>query len=387
MRPAPSPRASAAAMAALSSSHARGQARIVSTTSVRIEALTKRFGSFTAVDDVSVDIRAGEFFTLLGSSGCGKTTILRIVAGFLGQSAGRVLFGDRPIDAVPPHRRNTGMVFQNYAIFPHLTVTQNIAYGLKARGMARAEIDRRVARMLEMTRLAPFAARRPRELSGGQQQRVVLARAVVIEPDVLLMDEPLSNLDAEMRVHLRNEIRALQREIGVTTIYVTHDQEEALALSDRIAVMRAGRIEQLGTPHEVFNAPRTRFVAGFIGESNMLDARRAGPADGAGRVPFETAGGLRLAVPTARIHGDGPRHVLAFRPHHVRIAADAPHRARLTDTLYSGTATRRMLALADGTGLVALSLSQPGVFAEAPGTELCFDIAPEAISAFAETGQ
>jgi iron(III) transport system ATP-binding protein len=355
----------------------------VPTTSVSIEALTKRFGDFVAVDDVSLSIRSGEFFTLLGSSGCGKTTLLRVIAGFLRQSAGRVLFGDRPIDDVPAHRRNTGMVFQNYAIFPHLTVTQNIAYGLKARGLPRADIDRRVARMLEMTRLAPFAARKPRELSGGQQQRVVLARAVVIEPEVLLMDEPLSNLDAEMRVHLRTEIRALQREIGVTTIYVTHDQEEALALSDRIAVMRAGRVEQLGSPHEVFNEPATRFVAGFIGESNFLQARRAGPADADGLVPFATTGGLRLAVPAARLRGDGDDFVLAFRPHHVRVSAHAAHPATLRDTVYAGTSMRQILD-AGGTQIVALSLSQPGAAAGAPGAALRFDVPPDAITGFAE---
>jgi len=356
----------------------------VPTTSVTIESLTRRFGDFVAVDDVSLSIRSGEFFTLLGSSGCGKTTLLRVVAGFLRQTSGRVLFGDRPIDDVPAHRRNTGMVFQNYAIFPHLTVTQNIAYGLKARGLPRAEVERRVGRMLEMTRLAPFAARRPRELSGGQQQRVVLARAVVIEPDVLLMDEPLSNLDAEMRVHLRNEIRALQREIGVTTIYVTHDQEEALSLSDRIAVMRAGRIEQLGTPHEIFNEPRTRFVAGFIGESNFLPARRAGAADAAGLVPFEAEGGLRLAVPATRLRGDGARFVLAFRPHHVRVGPGASHGAVLRDTVYAGTSMRQVLDVGGGTQVVALALSQPGAIATAPGSALRFDVAPEAITAFAE---
>jgi iron(III) transport system ATP-binding protein len=357
----------------------------VPTASVTIEALTRRFGDFTAVDDVSLSIRAGEFFTLLGSSGCGKTTLLRVIAGFLRQSSGRVLFADRPIDDVPAHRRNTGMVFQNYAIFPHLTVTQNIAYGLKARGLPRAEIDRRVARMLEMTRLAAFAARKPRELSGGQQQRVVLARAVVIEPDVLLMDEPLSNLDAEMRVHLRTEIRALQRDIGVTTIYVTHDQEEALALSDRIAVMRAGRVEQLGTPHEVFNEPATRFVAGFIGESNFLSARRLGPADAAGLVPFDAEGGMRLAVPAARLRGAGERFVLAFRPHHVRIASDGTHGAILRDTIYSGTSMRQVLE-AGGARIAAMALSRPGASADAPGTALRFDIPPDAITAFAEPG-
>jgi len=213
---------------------------------------------------------------------------------------------------------------------------------------------------------------------------VVLARAVVIEPDVLLMDEPLSNLDAEMRVHLRNEIRALQREIGVTTIYVTHDQEEALSLSDRIAVMRAGRIEQLGSPHEIFNEPRTRFVAGFIGESNFLPARRAGAADAAGLVPFEAEGGLRLAVPATRLRGDGARFVLAFRPHHVRVGPGASHGAVLRDTVYAGTSMRQVLDVGGGTQVVALALSQPGAIATAPGSALRFDVAPEAITAFAE---
>ncbi len=355
----------------------------MATTSVTIEALTRRFGDFIAVDDVSLSIGSGEFFTLLGSSGCGKTTLLRVVAGFLRQSAGRVLFGARAIDDVPAHRRNTGMVFQNYAIFPHLTVAQNIAYGLKARGVARAEVQRRVDRMLEMTRLAPLAARKPRELSGGQQQRVVLARAVVIEPDVLLMDEPLSNLDAEMRVHLRQEIRTLQRQIGVTTIYVTHDQEEALSLSDRIAVMRAGRIEQLGTPHEIFNEPATRFVAGFVGESNFISARRMGAPDAAGLVPFEAEGGLRLAVPSARLRGTGGRFALSFRPHHVRIAPDAPHAAILRDTVYAGTSMRRILD-AGGVRIATLALSPPVAPVPPPGASLRFDVPPEAITAFAE---
>ena len=353
------------------------------TTSVTIEGLTRRFGDFTAVDDVSLDIASGEFFTLLGSSGCGKTTLLRVVAGFLRQSSGRVLFGTRAIDDVPAHRRNTGMVFQNYAIFPHLTVAQNIAYGLKARGVGRTEVERRVGRMLEMTRLAPLAARKPRELSGGQQQRVVLARAVVIEPDVLLMDEPLSNLDAEMRVHLRQEIRTLQRQIGVTTIYVTHDQEEALSLSDRIAVMRAGRIEQLGTPHAIFNEPATRFVAGFIGESNFLRARRLGPPDAAGLVPFEAEGGLRLAVPAARLRGTGERFALSFRPHHVRVAPDGAHPAILRETVYAGTSMRQILEAGDAR-IASLTLSPPGAAAVSPGAALRFDVPPEAITAFAE---
>jgi spermidine/putrescine ABC transporter ATP-binding subunit len=280
------------------------------TTSVTIESVTKRFGETTAVDDVSIDIAKGEFFTLLGSSGCGKTTLLRIIAGFLRQTSGTVRFGGRPIDDVPAHRRNTGMVFQNYAIFPHLTVFDNIAYGLRARRCGRAEVEQRVNAMLELIRLTHLRDRRPRELSGGQQQRVVLARAMVIQPDVLLMDEPLSNLDTEMRVHLRSEIRALQRQVGITTIYVTHDQEEALLISDRIAVMSSGRVEQIAAPVDIYNAPQTRFVAGFIGESNMLPGRvvdRSGE-----RIVVALGERGRLAVDAAA--ETGTAHTVAFRP-------------------------------------------------------------------------
>jgi iron(III) transport system ATP-binding protein len=262
------------------------------TTSVSIDSVTKRFGDSTAVDNVSFDI-AKEFFTLLGSSGCGKTTLLRMVAGFMRQTSGNIRFDGKIIDDVPPHQRNTGMVFQNYAIFPHLTVFDNVAYGLRARRRGKAEIDREVRRMLELVRLDHLAHRRPRELSGGQQQRVVLARAMVIQPDVLLMDEPLSNLDTEMRIHLRSEIRSLQRQIGITTIYVTHDQEEALLMSDRIAVMSRGRIEQLDVPHTIYAEPKTLFVAGFIGENNLLPGTViARDADGSSLI--ELPGGHRV---------------------------------------------------------------------------------------------
>lgn len=240
------------------------------TKSVSIEHVSKAFNGTIAVNDVSIEIGKGEFFTLLGSSGCGKTTLLRMIAGFLPQTSGHIRFDGRIIDTVPAHERNTGMVFQNYAIFPHLTVAENVAYGLKVRKQGKADVAREVRKMLELVRLDHLAHRLPRELSGGQQQRVVLARALAIRPDVLLMDEPLSNLDTEMRLHLRSEIRAIQQQFGVTTIYVTHDQEEALLISDRVAVMSMGNVEQLATPRDIYLDPQTLFVAGFIGDNNLV---------------------------------------------------------------------------------------------------------------------
>ena len=238
---------------------------------VIIKDAVKRYGDFTALNGVSLDIREGEFFTLLGPSGCGKTTLLRMIAGFNSIEGGDFYFGEKRINDVAAHKRDIGMVFQNYAIFPHLTVKENVAYGLKARKVGKKEIDERVAEALELVQIAHLADRKPNELSGGQQQRVALARAFVIEPSVLLMDEPLSNLDAKLRVQMRTVIKKLQRRLGITTIYVTHDQEEALAISDRIAVMKDGNVMQIGTPGEIYAKPQNPFVAGFIGVSNFLD--------------------------------------------------------------------------------------------------------------------
>ena len=238
---------------------------------VIIKDAVKRYGDFTALNGVSLDIHEGEFFTLLGPSGCGKTTLLRMIAGFNSIEGGDFYFGEKRINDVAAHKRDIGMVFQNYAIFPHLTVKENVAYGLKARKTPKKEIETRVAEALELVQISPLADRKPNELSGGQQQRVALARAFVIEPSVLLMDEPLSNLDAKLRVQMRTLIKKLQRRLGITTIYVTHDQEEALAISDRIAVMKDGNIMQIGTPNEIYAKPQNPFVAGFIGVSNFLD--------------------------------------------------------------------------------------------------------------------
>lgn len=239
--------------------------------SVSIKNVTKKFGEVKAVNNANIEIKEGEFFTLLGSSGCGKTTLLRTIAGFYTQEEGSIFFGKDKIDDVPAHKRNIGMVFQNYAIFPHMTVAENVAYGLKARNVPKAEIEKRVAAALDMVQLGHLKDRQPSDMSGGQQQRVALARAIVIEPGILLMDEPLSNLDAKLRLKMRNDIKRLQSDLGITTIYVTHDQQEALAVSDRIAVMDKGVIQQIGTPQEIYTKPSNKFVANFIGTTNFID--------------------------------------------------------------------------------------------------------------------
>jgi spermidine/putrescine transport system ATP-binding protein len=238
---------------------------------VRLEDLRKQFGEVAAVDGVTLEIRAGEFFSLLGPSGCGKTTTLRMIGGFELPTAGRILLGSRDVTNEPPERRPVNMVFQSYALFPHLTVFENIAFGLRRRKTPDPEVRARVGEALELVHLAGYDKRRPDQLSGGQQQRVALARALVNRPQVLLLDEPLGALDLKLRRELQVELKRVQLEVGITFIYVTHDQEEALALSDRIAVMNGGRVEQLGTPEELYDRPRSRFVAGFIGTTNLLD--------------------------------------------------------------------------------------------------------------------
>ena len=284
---------------------------------VIIQNAVKRYGSFTAVRGVNLTISQGEFFTLLGPSGCGKTTLLRMIAGFNTVDEGTIHFGDQLINHVPAHKRDIGMVFQNYAIFPHLTVWENVAYGLKAKKVARPEIERRVKEALSLVQILPLSKRRPNELSGGQQQRVALARAFVIEPRVLLMDEPLSNLDAKLRVQMRAVIKKLQRRLGITTIYVTHDQEEALAISDRIAVMKDGELMQVGTPEEIYKRPENPFVAGFIGISNFIECRVEGSDPERARLSFsggEAVLPVRLQKPYS---GSG---TVSARPEQLRFA-------------------------------------------------------------------
>ena len=254
---------------------------------IHLKNLTRRYGAHAAVDGVTLDVPDGGLTILLGPSGCGKTTTLRMIAGFVEPSAGRIAIGGRDVTTAPPWRRNIGLVFQSYALFPHLSVSENVAFGLRRRGVAEAEIRARVARALELVRLGPYGTRMPRALSGGQQQRVAIARAVVIEPDVLLLDEPLSNLDAKLREEVRRELRALQRQLGITTLMVTHDQAEAMALGDRLVVMAEGRVRQVGTPEQVYRQPADGFVAGFVGRCNTLAGRVEGGV-------FVTAGGARI---------------------------------------------------------------------------------------------
>ncbi|MCX5581760.1 ABC transporter ATP-binding protein [Kaistia terrae] len=355
------------------------------TTSVTIDSVTKRFGDSTAVDNVSFDIAQGEFFTLLGSSGCGKTTLLRMVAGFLRQTSGHICFGGKIIDDVPPHQRNTGMVFQNYAIFPHLTVFDNIAYGLRARRRSKAEIDREVKHMLELVQLGHLAHRRPRELSGGQQQRVVLARAMVIKPDVLLMDEPLSNLDTEMRIHLRSEIRSLQRQVGITTIYVTHDQEEALLMSDRIAVMSRGRVEQLDVPHKIYAEPQTLFVARFIGENNLLSGTVIGrEADGSSVI--ELPGGHRIRGAGGFDEAGSPCQI-SIRPQDIDLAhsGDAPQNTiggTVTDIQFLGGTVKLLVEIGAEQPLQVSLQGRRGMEMPTPGSRLKLDIPLKAVRTF-----
>jgi putative spermidine/putrescine transport system ATP-binding protein len=279
---------------------------------LELHDVSKRYGDFYAVRNVSLDVADGEFLVLLGPSGCGKTTTLRIIAGFVEATGGRVRLGGREITELPPWRRNAGLVFQNYALFPHLTVSENVAFGLEMRKVDKGEIAPRVADALRLVRLGHLGERLPRQLSGGQQQRVALARALVFKPDVLLLDEPLSNLDAKLRQEVRIEIRELQRQLGLTTIMVTHDQEEALTMADRLVVMSEGEVRQLGTQRDLYERPADRFVAGFVGRSTFLD----GTVEAPGR--FRTEGGLEIVCADTAA---GPAS-LALRPERISLGTN-----------------------------------------------------------------
>jgi len=326
---------------------------------LELRGLTKRFGSgVAAVDDVSLDVAAGEFLTLLGASGSGKTTTLRMIAGFENPTGGEILMDGQPLTLLPPFKRPINTVFQQYALFPHMSVRSNVGYGLRMRGVARAEIAERVTQALEMVQLGQLGERAPRQLSGGQQQRVALARALVNRPRVLLLDEPLGALDLKLRKEMQLELKRLNRQLGITFLYVTHDQEEALTMSDRIALMRNGRIEQLSGPREMYEQPLTRYVADFIGETNLLEGTVAdrptgGPADR--RTALDVAGVVLEAVAT-RTWREGERAWLAIRPEHIRPAAatDGANRISVTvrDLVFTGVVTRVHSTLKDGSQLV-----------------------------------
>ncbi|NPD15965.1 ABC transporter ATP-binding protein [Xinfangfangia sp. D13-10-4-6] len=309
-----------------------------------------------ALDNVSVEIKTGEFFTLLGPSGCGKTTLLRLIAGFEMPSSGQILIDGQDVTGQPPNQRAVNTVFQSYALFPHLSVAENIGFGLKMKGVAKAEIDSTVKEMLALVKLEAMAGRKTSQLSGGQQQRVALARALAPRPKVLLLDEPLSALDLKLRKEMQVELKRLQTETGITFVFVTHDQEEALTMSDRIAVMSAGRIQQLGAPREIYTKPRNRFVASFIGETNFLNATAVA---GGGKL----ASGQVIAADTA---GKSGPVTLAVRPEHVTItAADEAGAipAEVLGSVYFGTDMNYQLALPDGSEIEACV--QSGVSGEA----------------------
>jgi ABC-type Fe3+/spermidine/putrescine transport system ATPase subunit len=305
---------------------------------VALRGIRKEFGASVAVEDMDLDVRTGEFLTLLGPSGCGKTTTLSMIAGFVTPDAGRILLDGQDVSRLPPNRRDTAMVFQQYALFPHLTVGQNVGYGLKMRKRPTAEIRSQVADALDRVGLAGREDRLPAQLSGGQQQRVALARAIVVRPKVLLFDEPLSNLDLKLREQLRLEIKHLQRELGITSIFVTHDQTEALVMSDRIAVMRAGRIEQLGTPDTIYNDPASSFVAGFVGQSNLLDGVCTGAEPGTTECTVRLAGSRTVRarrVGALTEAGPGTAVKVLLRPEAVRLGPASGERAGPTTS--SGT--------------------------------------------------
>jgi putative spermidine/putrescine transport system ATP-binding protein len=286
-----------------------------------LDGVTHSYGAGLAVDNVTLEVKGGELIALLGPSGCGKTTLLRIVAGFIQQGSGKVIIGDRSVDTLPPNRREIGIVFQNYALFPHMSVAQNIAYGLAARGESRSVQAARVKEMLAIVQMGGFADRKPKQLSGGQQQRVALARALAMRPRILLLDEPFAALDKNLRLDMQIEIKRLQRQFALTAIMVTHDQDEAMAIADRIAVMQQGRIEQLGTPVQIYDEPATLFVNNFIGSSNLLAGRIEAPVDGGYRVAL--ANGALWTVTSEFRFGTGEPVIVSVRPEQM-LLADEP---------------------------------------------------------------
>jgi len=350
-------------------------------TGVVLEGVSKSYADVTAVDDVSLTVRQGEFFSLLGPSGCGKTTTLRMIAGFERPDAGRIAIGDADVTETPPHKRPVNTVFQSYALFPHLSVRDNIGFGLRFRSLSSAEKRSRIEETLELVRLAGLGKRKPHQLSGGQQQRVALGRALVLSPDVLLLDEPLGALDAKLRRELQIELKSIQREVGITFLYVTHDQEEALTMSDRLAVMVDGRVEQVGTPREVYERPETAFVADFIGVSNLLRAH----SNGSGCVDV---GGIELACAAGHTDRTGVVR-LSIRPERVRIEArGAPGENRVPATIerfvYLGSTTQVFVVLPGGERLQVLVASAEDVEEYDVGAAVTAYLPPDSLRVLAQ---
>ncbi len=359
---------------------------------ITIENAVKKYGDKTVIPDLNLKINSGEFFTLLGPSGCGKTTLLRMIAGFNTIEGGKFFFNDTCINDMDPGKRNIGMVFQNYAIFPHMTVRNNVAFGLKNRKVDKATIERETDKFLKLVHIEGYADKKPDELSGGQQQRVALARALVVQPDVLLMDEPLSNLDAKLRVDMRAAIKRLQHDAGITTVYVTHDQEEAMAVSDRIAVMKDGVIQHVGRPQNIYQRPSNIFVSSFIGKSNQMKAKLRGE-NGKAVVRFDS--GYEIGLDSIRpecVPGSGERDVFVMaRPEELLIqkkelSGAEGFKVTIEDSVFLGLNTHYFVRLEDGTEAEVIQESQIEKILE-PGENLFLTVNTRKVNVFdAETG-
>lgn len=359
--------------------------------SLTLQGITRKFGDVTAVDDVSLEIARGELFFLLGPSGCGKTTLLRLIAGFYAPDAGSILFDGQEVTRRPPHRRNTGMVFQNYALWPHMTVRENVAYGLVLRKVPPSEQNDRVAEALRMVRMEQYGERSPNQLSGGQQQRVALARALVIRPDVVLLDEPLSNLDARLRLEMRDEIRRIHDETATTMIYVTHDQKEALSMADRVAVMDTGAVAQTGEPRSIYDRPANAFVADFIGETNFVAGRLT-------RLDMPLAvetpvGILHSTIEPAEDLSPGDEVVCSIRPEAIRVSRPDPTGGEeenvlsgvVRQTVYLGDHEQYSVQLDDGT-LVKLVDHRPDQRLAGPGAPIRLSCDPSRVVVIGKPG-
>ena len=339
---------------------------------VRLERVTKRFDDIVAVDDVSLAIPPGSFFALLGPSGCGKTTSLRMIGGFEEPTEGVIYLGDRDVTALPPYKRDVNTVFQSYALFPHLSIHDNVAFGLKRRGVRGAELETRVAEALELVALSGFERRKPRQLSGGQQQRVALARALVNRPRVLLLDEPLGALDLKLRKQMQLELKRIQHEVGITFVHVTHDQEEAMTMADTIAVMNAGRIEQLGAPTELYETPRTTFVAGFLGISNLLQ----GTVEGGDAVRLDD--GTVVRVPAAA--GRTGALAIGIRPEKMRLGGQEENHlaGEVRESAYIGVSTQYIVDTRAGALTLYVQNAEAGAPSAQPGDQVTLSWSPDA---------
>ena len=348
---------------------------------ISLDHIVKAFDTTIAVNDISIEIQEGELFFLLGPSGCGKSTFLRIIAGFYEPDTGELMFGERVMNTVPPHRRNAGMVFQNYALWPHMTVSENVEYGLVLRKVKKQAREQKVAEVLEVVHMQEYADRPVNKLSGGEQQRIALARALVIEPDVLLLDEPLSNLDAKLRLELRNEIKQIHSRTSITAIYVTHDQVEALSMADRMAVMNDGVIIQVGTPREVYRLPANRFVASFIGETNFITGHIQSLSNGSAEI--RTPVGTLYSNTVYHNFVNGDEVVCSIRPEAINIndsiPTDTPNRlsAKVSHTTYLGRIEEYQLSIAENSVTVKATFFNPGTKGREIGNTLDFWIKPE----------